>query len=134
MTGPKMANVILHVGEAIWCLVLLPLFSINSIRNAGSFIRPSANVSYGKTFLEALTSKYIETLHGSQSQEKVMLGSSQGAILVEAVRLDKIRGKLANLKRLREVSLDNEHPARSDPPGAIRETCPSKCKYYVYLS
>jgi hypothetical protein len=111
-------------------LSFLPcLARISRIRNAGSFIRPSANISYGKSFLEALTSKYIETLHGSQSQEKVLLGSSQGAIVVEAVRLDKIRGKLASLERLREVSLDNENPARSDPVGAIRSACPSESRY-----
>lgn len=99
---------------------------ISRIRNAGSFVRPSANVSYGKSFLEALAFKYIETLHGSESQEKVLLGSSQGAIMVEAVRLDKIRGKLASLEQLREVSLDNECPARCDPPGTIRDACPSE--------
>ncbi|KAG5735258.1 Tubulin-specific chaperone E, partial [Termitomyces sp. T112] len=75
------------------------------VPNSGSFIRPSPNVSYGRSFLEALTSKYIETPRGSASQEKVILGSSQGSILVEAVNLDKIRGKLADLGRLREVSL-----------------------------
>jgi tubulin-specific chaperone E len=124
-----MANVISPVGKAISASSFsLCLAWISRVRNAGSFIRPSANVSYGKSFLEALTSKYIETLHGSESQEKVLLGSSQGAIVVEAVRLDKIRGKLASLDRLREVSLDNENPARSDPVGAIQAACPSKCR------
>ena len=46
--------------------------------------------------------------------------------MVEAVRLDKIRGKLASLERLREVSLDSEKPARADPIGAIRNACPSE--------
>jgi hypothetical protein len=100
-----------------------------SNQNAGSFIRPSANISYGNSFLEALTSKYIEILHGSESKENVLLGSSGGAIVVEAVRLDKVRGKLASLERLREVSLDNESLARGDPVGAIRRVCPSKCRY-----
>jgi hypothetical protein len=55
-----------------------------------------------------------------------MLGSSNGAIEVEAVDLDKIRGKFANLDRLREVSLDNENVARYDEmPGTIIKTCPS---------
>ncbi|KAG6862063.1 hypothetical protein C0995_007193 [Termitomyces sp. Mi166 len=95
------------------------------VQNSGSFIRPSPNVSYGRSFLEALTSKYVETPHGSVSQEKVVLGSSQGSIVVEAVNLDKIRGKLADLGRLREVSLDSLDVATGDADGAIRQTCPN---------
>ncbi|KAJ7256464.1 hypothetical protein B0H12DRAFT_1202025 [Mycena haematopus] len=94
--------------------------------NAGSFMRPTPSISYGCSFLKALYSKYVELPHGSESQETVLLGSSNGAIEVEAVDLDKIRGKFANLDRLREVSLDNESVSRYDePPGTIRATCPS---------
>lgn len=97
------------------------------VQNAGSFIRPTPSISYGTSFLKALYSKYVELPHGSESQEKVLLGSSNGAIEVEAVDLDKIRGKFAHLDRLREVSLDNENVSRYDePPGTIRATCPSK--------
>lgn len=103
-------------------------------QHAGSFIRPSANISYGQSFLEALTSKYIEIPHGSGSQEKVVLGSSHGAIVVEAVRLDKIRGKLSDLSRLREVSLDNQDVARCGPAGTIRETCPNICGLDLSMS
>ncbi|KAG6854713.1 hypothetical protein C0991_002426 [Blastosporella zonata] len=74
---------------------------------------------------DALTSKYIEALHGSSSQEQVILGSSKGNIIVEAVNLDKIRGKLADLSRLREVSLDGLGVASYDPPGMIQRTSPS---------
>ncbi|TFK76354.1 hypothetical protein BDN72DRAFT_830912 [Pluteus cervinus] len=95
------------------------------IPNAGSFIRPSANVTYGQTFVDAMTSKYIEEPHGSGSPEKVVLGSSDGAIEVEAVDLDKVRRKLAALERLREVSLDNESVAKADLPGTVSRTCPS---------
>lgn len=101
--------------------------------NAGSFIRPSANIFYGRSFLKALASKYVETLHGHDSPETVVLGSSHGAIVVEAVSLDKIRGKLANLARLREVSLDDEYVATCDPPGALQNTCPSE-SYVCYCS
>lgn len=72
-----------------------------------------------------MTSKYIEQLHGSGSQEKIILGSSDGTIQVEAVRLDKVRRKLAVLENLRQVSLDNENVAKADPPGTINKTCPS---------
>ena len=58
--------------------------------------------------------------------EKVILGSSNGAIEVEAPGLDKVRGKLSNLQRLRQVSLDNHGVATSDPPGNIKRTCPGK--------
>jgi hypothetical protein len=103
----------------------IPFFD-GRVRNAGSFVRHSASIVYGTSFLDALLSKYIELPHGSASQEKVLLGSSHGAIEVEAVRLDKIRGKLSNLQRLSEVSLDNENVAKCDPPGVIRNTCPSE--------
>ncbi|KAJ7481176.1 hypothetical protein B0H11DRAFT_2157842 [Mycena galericulata] len=96
------------------------------VHNAGSFIRPTTGISYGTSFLKALKSKYVELPHGSESQEKVLLGSSNGAIEVEAVDLDKIRGKFSNLGRLREVSLDNENVSCYDePPGSILTTCPN---------
>jgi len=86
----------------------------------------TANIQYGTSFLEALASKYVETLHGSETQEKVILGSSGGAIEVEAVSLDKIRQKFANLDYLREVGLDNANVSHVDPPGRILRTCPSE--------
>lgn len=97
-----------------------------SVPNSGSFIRPSSKISYGTSFLKALKSKYIEAFHGAAGQETIILGSSNGAIEVEAVNLDKIRGKFADLTRLREVSLDNELPATCDASeGTIRQACPS---------
>ena len=103
-----------------------------SIPNAGSFIRPSASICYGQSFLRALRSKYIELQHGSASQEKVLLGSSNGAIQVEAVGLDKIRGKFAQLERLREISVDHERVATADCPGEVRKTCPSMLSFCVH--
>lgn len=102
---------------------------------AGSFIRPLPSLQYGKTFLEAVTGKYIEQLHGSHAQETVILGSSNGAIQVEAINLDKIRGKFANLERLREVSLDKENVSGAGAPGETRERCPSQsCDRLMFLS
>nr|VWO94838.1 Adenylate cyclase [Ganoderma boninense] len=92
--------------------------------NGGSFIRPTAAITYGLSFLTALTSKYIEVPFGDNSSEKVILGSSGGAIEVQAVGLNKIRNKLARIERLREVSLDDENVSRADPPGEIHKTCP----------
>ncbi|KAF9246350.1 hypothetical protein BU15DRAFT_40093 [Melanogaster broomeanus] len=95
------------------------------IPNAGSFIRPSASLCFGYSFLTALTTKYVEVEHGSTTLEKVILGSSKGAIEVEAVGLDKIRRNLGALERLREASLDNEVVATGDPAGKIFDTCPN---------
>lgn len=64
--------------------------------------------------------------HGSASQEKVFLGSSNGAIEVTAVGLDKIREKFANLERLREVSVDYENVATAESPAETHKTCPSE--------
>jgi hypothetical protein len=85
-----------------------------------------------------LKNKYVEAVHGTASQEKVVLGSSNGAIEVEAVDLDKIRSKFSNLERLREVSLDNEMVSTGNKPGEILSTCPSKpvrlfCKHQKSL-
>ncbi|KAF5330813.1 hypothetical protein D9619_005494 [Psilocybe cf. subviscida] len=92
---------------------------------SGSFIRPTSHISYGVSFIDALSSKYIDTLHGSHTQENIILGSSAGAIKVEAVSLDKIRQKFARLDRLREVSLDNAYIVKGDPPGQVTKTCPN---------
>jgi len=73
-----------------------------------------------------LSAKYIEALHGDGSQETVTLGSSAGAIQVEAVDLDKIREKFSRLDRLREVSLDNANVVKGNQPGEISKTCPSE--------
>lgn len=97
------------------------------IKKAGSFIRQTPSVKYGTTFTRALLSKYVEDLHGSQKQELVVLGSSNGTIEVEAVNLDKIRNKLSHVEKLREVSLDGENVVSADPPGEIGRTCPSAC-------
>lgn len=106
-------------------------FSTGSMLNAGSFIRPSAYLSFGRSFLTALAMKYVEAEHGSDTPEKVVLGSSNGAIEVEAVGLDKIRQNLGNLSRLREVSLDCELVATGDAKGDILVTCPSELSGYL---
>ncbi|KZV65417.1 hypothetical protein PENSPDRAFT_655794 [Peniophora sp. CONT] len=94
------------------------------VPNSGSFIRPSApQLDYGRSFLRALVDKYVELPQGPSGSEYVTLGSSHGAIQVEAVNLDKIRDKFSNLERLREISLDREGVACQDEPGAIQEKC-----------
>jgi hypothetical protein len=82
-------------------------------------------VQCGISFLRALSEKYIEQLHGVESQETVVLGSSQGTIQVEAVGLDKVRSRLSRLERLKVVSLDGTLVAYPDPHPQIRNTCSS---------
>ncbi|KAL5511371.1 hypothetical protein ACEPAH_4587 [Sanghuangporus vaninii] len=96
-----------------------------SVPGSGSFIRPSSAISYGQSFLSALVSKYVELPRSSGQKETVILGSSSGAIEVEAIGLDKVRGKLARLEHLREISLDAEEVAYADSPGEIMRTCPN---------
>ncbi|KAN0077124.1 hypothetical protein V8E55_010979 [Tylopilus felleus] len=95
------------------------------IPNSGSFIRPSAPQSFGCSFLTALTLKYVEAEHGPATLETVILGSSNGAIEVEAVGLDKVRRNLGDLGRLREISLNRELVATGDAEGDILATCPN---------
>lgn len=118
----------LHVGTLRTSrTVLLPTSCSRRVPGSGSFIRQTPSIEYGTTFIRALLSKYVEDLHGSQGQEFVVLGSSNGAIEVEAVNLDKIRDKLSRVEHLREVSLDGENVARADTLGETGKTCPSGC-------
>ena len=78
-----------------------------------------------------MTSKYVEALHGSDTQETVVLGSSQGTIEVEAVSLDKIRQKFARLDQLREISLEHANVVKGDEPGRILEICPSMLSIHI---
>jgi hypothetical protein len=78
-----------------------------------------------------LTSKYVEALHGSDTQETVVLGSSQGTIEVEAVSLDKIRQKFARLDQLREISLEHANVVKGDELGRILKTCPSMLSIHI---
>jgi tubulin-specific chaperone E len=99
---------------------------LSSIPGSGSFIRLTLSVCFGQSFLQALISKYVDESQSTKSKETITLGSSNGAIEVEAVGLDKVRGKLSRLERLRGISLDSENVAFPDPPGEIMKTCPSE--------
>ncbi|EJU00772.1 hypothetical protein DACRYDRAFT_54053 [Dacryopinax primogenitus] len=105
------------------------------VEGAGSFIRPGSGIHYGESFISALVKKYADPSTstapetGNEHEEKeetVLLGSSLGLITVQAPNIGKVRQRLAQLDRLREVSLDGE--GVSHPGGAqeLRERCPSK--------
>lgn len=112
----------------------------DSLPNSGSFIRySSSTVNAGQSFLSALLAKYVdasitvpvvsnqnfptghkqESTSGISSQptavESVILGSSKGLIEVEAPNLDRVRRKVANIERLKEMSLDGEDVAFLNP-------------------
>jgi len=79
------------------------------VDGAGSFIRNTPAIATGRSFLAAFLEKYVDDLHkATGTVETVTLGSSNGAIRVEAPDLNKIRARLANFSRLREISLDGE--------------------------
>lgn len=125
--GSRMGNATSRVCEFHARPPLQPLRGNSTVRThgSGSFIRPLSSQYYGKTFLSALIDKYVEHPHGSVTDETVVLGSSNGAIRVEAVNLDKIRGKFSNLQQLQEVSLDRVGVSQADSTGEIRKKCPS---------
>ncbi|KAH7107600.1 RNI-like protein, partial [Auriculariales sp. MPI-PUGE-AT-0066] len=90
-----------------------------TIPGSGSFIRPTVPMNTGKAFYDAFLEKYIDEPQKTQQQvESVILGSSNGAIRVEAPDLNKVRARLANLRGLREASLNGELVARSGDPSA----------------
>src|ERR1700753_3087104 len=124
---------LLHVGNI--CTSSAPIsLATNSRRipGSGSFIRQTPSIKYGTTFTRALHSKYVEDLHESQGQEFFVLGSSNGAIEVEAANINKIRNKLSHVEHLREVSLDGENVSCANSPGESGKICPSA--YFRYCS
>jgi len=128
MMESRMGSDTSRVCELHTTFLLQPLRDNRIVREpgTGSFIRPLSSLQIrGQTFLCALINKYVEQPHGSDTRETVVLGSSNGAIQVEAVNLDKIRGKFSDLERLQEVSLDKEGVSQADPPGEIRKKCPN---------
>ena len=80
--------------------------------------------------------------------EIITLGSSKGAIQVEAVDLAKVRRKFARLDRLKEVGLEAEDiatlsaphlavegtgNANEDAAAILARTCPSSCVLFFSL-
>lgn len=101
--------------------------------------------------LEALYEKYTDrsqvpkdavSNEPLEQPEMITLGSSNGAIQVEAVDLAKVRRKFARLDRLKEVGLEEEDiatltaphhlvegagAANEDAAAILARTCPSSC-------
>ncbi|KAJ1309153.1 hypothetical protein OPQ81_004825 [Rhizoctonia solani] len=73
---------------------------------------------------DALVSKYIDTFQ-SDGVETVVLGSSNGAILVEGPRLDKIRAKFSQIERLRSISLNKYDVSNVGDPQVVSKLCQS---------
>ncbi|KAG8907993.1 hypothetical protein FRB99_001159 [Tulasnella sp. 403] len=81
-------------------------FTCTAPGTPASFVKETApTLSLGTTFLDALEKKYLDVSESDQV-ETVVLGSSGGAIVVEAPRLSKVRRRLARLEDLKVVSLD----------------------------
>ncbi|QRW16474.1 damaged DNA binding protein [Rhizoctonia solani] len=95
------------------------------IPNSGSFVRPNTpGLTVGISFDSALTSKYIDTFQ-SDGVESVVLGSSNGAILVEGPRLNKVRAKFSQIERLRSISLNKYDVSNVGDPQAVTRLCQS---------
>ncbi|UZJ51852.1 hypothetical protein CBS101457_001172 [Exobasidium rhododendri] len=81
------------------------------VRNAGSFIRPSANLSFGSSFLQAVKVKYVadvgEPLKGSpgRADSKTYTRKNLSDIEVEAPNMAGVVQRLSQLHKLREVGL-----------------------------
>ena len=91
-----------------------------------SFLRSDAHsLKLGRTFVEALRDKYIEENHDDSSVERIVLGSSDGTIEVEAINMNKVRGKFARLDSLKEVGMEGYLIKNAGLPGEIAATCPS---------
>ncbi|KAG8935064.1 hypothetical protein FRC01_009104 [Tulasnella sp. 417] len=102
-------------------------FSCIAPGTPGSFIRDSPALSQGTTFLAALAQKYMDFNQAPNGQvDTVVLGSSGGAIVVEAPRLTGVRQRLARLDALRVVSLDDELVSNPGEPDEIRSKDLSK--------
>lgn len=78
--------------------------------NSGSFIRPSSpKIVLARPFLATLRERYTAATAAEEStsdHESVLLGRS--GIEVEAPNLAKVRKRLAKLRDLREIGIDNE--------------------------
>ncbi|ELU45414.1 damaged DNA binding protein [Rhizoctonia solani AG-1 IA] len=121
-----------HVGrhDCHW-LPYVPLTTCHSIPNSGSFVRPNTpGLTVGISFDSALTSKYIDTFQ-SDGVESVVLGSSNGAILVEGPRLNKVRAKFSQIERLRSISLNKYDVSNVGDPQAVTRLC--QCKYASFF-
>jgi dynactin complex subunit len=106
---------------------LIQLIYCLSSPTGASFLRSSApSLVRGRTFIAALRDKYIEEKHDESGIESITLGSSDGAIAVEAVNMNKVRNKFARLDTLKEVGLENYMISRAGSPGEISQTSPSK--------
>ncbi|KAH7343296.1 hypothetical protein B0J17DRAFT_641814 [Rhizoctonia solani] len=93
--------------------------------NSGSFVRPNTpGLTRGVSIDTALVSKYIDTFQ-SDGVETVVLGSSNGTILVEGPRLGKIRAKFSQIERLRNISLSNYDVSSVGDPQVVSKLCRS---------
>ncbi|CUA67758.1 tubulin folding cofactor E [Rhizoctonia solani] len=93
--------------------------------NSGSFVRPNApGLTKGIGIDTALVSKYIDTFQ-SGGVETVVLGSSNGVILVEGPRLDKVRAKFSQIERLRNISLNKYDVSNVGNPQVVSKLCQS---------
>lgn len=85
------------------------------VPGAGSFIKYSPETSsatplldVGPSFIDVINQRYAQasTQCSGGQIETVVLGSSNGNIIVEAPRLDKVRQRLTRLENIKEAALE----------------------------
>ncbi|ORX80350.1 RNI-like protein [Basidiobolus meristosporus CBS 931.73] len=96
--------------------------------NSASFVRPSAKIKFGGTFLDALRCKYVQQndIHLEDSTQdiyKIQFGANP-KIEVEAVGFEKIHKHQSNLGQIVEVGLDDYEISSAGVPGEIRQVAP----------
>ncbi|CAG8438835.1 8592_t:CDS:10 [Ambispora gerdemannii] len=109
-----------------------------SIPNSGSFIRFSSKINTGRSFLSALTEKYIgdnddasnkttinEIPYDAQKDLESLYWAGNTKIEVEVLGWEKIRRRQRHLDRLTEVGLSFEQISNAGAPGEIETVCPN---------
>ncbi|KAF8323648.1 CAP Gly-rich domain-containing protein, partial [Cantharellus anzutake] len=96
-----------------------------SIPGAGSFIRQTAETSFGVTFRRALEDKYLSGLNAHE--EKLAPNTAEvfllGTIEIEAPNFDRVRQKFSRIEKLKELSLDGEGVSSIEADDELRRWC-----------
>jgi hypothetical protein len=119
---------------------------------AGAFIKLKPGVLVrGKTFVEAIEERYgsiapvgapgtdsdrngADAPGPSRVSESVMLGSSGGAIVVEAPGLDAVRRKVGRLEKIREMGLEDQWVYGSGGTAVGREVLRERLQSTLHLA
>jgi hypothetical protein len=115
------------------------------VPGGGSFIKYSPETSSvaplleaGPSFVDVINERYAhaDSKGFTGEMETVVLGSSNGNIIVEAPRLDKIRQKLTNLENLKEAALEGfwiSEAGQGELQGGLSCETAAVCRLFAHL-